>query len=182
MERRTALSMVLSAVDRIDAFVGLVGRFTAWLTLALVLLVAFNVIARYLFSAGTVATQELEWHILAVTALIGMSYGVNRGDEVRVDMLYARYGSRSRAVVNLLSAVLTFLVALFLFKVSLGYVSQSYAFLEGSPDPGGLSYRFVLKAFIPIGFGLLALQAVVQTGKAARELSEAGVGNARSPE
>ena len=126
--------------------------------------------------------QELEWHLLAVTALIGMSYGVNRGDEVRVDMLYSRYGPRAKAVVDLVSAVLTILVALFLFKVSLAYVAQSYAFLEGSPDPGGLSYRFVLKAFIPIGFALLALQAVVQIAKAVGEFSRSGSGNARSRE
>ena len=174
MSRSTISTFVGWVVDRIDMFVGLVGRCTAWLTLALVLLVAVNVLARYLFSAGTVAMQELEWHLLAVTALIGMSYGVNRGDEVRVDMLYSRYGPRSKAVVDLVSAVLTILVALFLLKVSLAYVSQSYSFLEGSPDPGGLSYRFVLKAFIPIGFSLLALQAIVQIAKAVRELSQSG--------
>ncbi len=33
---------------------------------------------------------------------------------------------------------------------------------EGSPDPGGLPYRFLLRAFIPLGFALLALQAAAQ--------------------
>ncbi len=152
----------------VDLTVDLAGRLASWLTLGLVLLVAFNVLARYLFSAGTVALQELEWHVLALIALVGMSYGINRGDEVRVDMLYARYGPRTKAVVDAVSAVLMLLVALYLAKLSLGYVAQSYRFNEGSPDPGGLPYRFVLKAAIPLGFALLALQAVVEFVKAVR--------------
>lgn len=160
-------------IDRLETFVELVGRLAAWLVLGLVLLVAFNVLARYMFSAGTVALQELEWHMLAVTALIGMSYGINRGDEVRVDMLYAGYSPRTKAVVDILSAVLMLLVALFIIKVSIGYVQQSYAYNEGSPDPGGLPYRFILKALIPIGFFLLALQSVAQIAKAIRAYKQA---------
>lgn len=161
------------AVDRIDEFVDLVGRTAAWLVLGLVMLVAFNVLARYMFSAGTVALQELEWHVLAVTALVGMSYGINRGDEVRVDMLYGNYGPRTKAAVDMLSAVLMLLVAVFIVKVSFGYVAQSYAYHEGSPDPGGLPYRYLLKALIPLGFVLLALQAVVEIAKAMRAFSKA---------
>ncbi|MBU1212127.1 MAG: TRAP transporter small permease subunit [Alphaproteobacteria bacterium] len=158
------------AVDRIELLVELVGRTVAWLVLGLVMLVAINVLARYMFSAGTVALQELEWHVLAVTALVGMSYGINRGDEVRVDMLYGSYGPRTKAAVDLLSGVLMLLVAAFIVKVSLGYVAQSYAYQEGSPDPGGLPYRYMLKALIPFGFVLLALQAIVEIAKALRAL------------
>lgn len=157
---------ILTVIDRIDSFVGLVGKLTAWLVLGLVMLVAFNVLARYVFSIGTVALQELEWHCMAVTALIGMSYGINRGDEVRVDILYAGYGPRTKAAVDALSAVLTIFVALILAHLSMAYVAQSYAFNEGSPDPGGLACRYILKAFLPFGFALLALQAVVQTARA----------------
>ncbi len=153
-------------VGLIDKFVGWVGRIVAWATVGLVLLVAYNVLARYLFSVGSVGLQELEWHMLALTALIGMSYGVNRGDEVRVDMLYARYGPRTKAIVDIFSAGLMLFVAVFLAYKALAYVGQSYQFNEGSPDPGGLPYRFVLKSFIPIGFVLLALQSVVEIAKA----------------
>ena len=102
---------LMSVVGRIDSFVGLAGRVTAWLVLGLVLLVAFNVLLRYGFAVGTVASQELEWHIMAVTALIGMSYGINRGDEVRVDILYADYGPRMKAAVDVLAGVLTYFIA-----------------------------------------------------------------------
>lgn len=159
-----------SLINHADGLVGQAGRLTAWVGLGLVLLVAFDVLARYLFSYGTVALQELEWHILAVTALIGMSYGLHRGDDVRVDILYARMGSRKKALVDLLSAVLTLVLAAVIIKLSLPYVMQSYSLAEGSPDPGGLPHRFLLKAFIPIGFLLLAIQAAVQVHRMALAL------------
>ena len=149
-------------IDHADMLVGRVGRLASWLGLMLVLLVAFDVLARYLFAYGSVALQELEWHLLAATALIGMSYTLHRGEEVRVDILYARFRPSARRLVDLLTAALTLALSLIVIKLSLAYVNQSYALGEGSPDPGGLPYRFVLKALIPLGFMLLAIQAVVQ--------------------
>ena len=43
---------------------------------------------------------------------------------------------------------------------SLHYVEQSYVISEQSQDPGGLPYRFLLKALIPVGFALLLAQSV----------------------
>ncbi|MCC0007821.1 MAG: TRAP transporter small permease subunit [Hyphomicrobiaceae bacterium] len=153
-------------VSRLDVLVAWFGRQIAWLVLALVALVAANVLGRYLFSAGTVALQELEWHLMAVLALVGISYGINRGEEVRVDMLYAHYGRRTKALVDALSAVLMTAVAALLFWLSLSYVGQSYTLGEGSPDPGGLPDRYLLKAMMPVGFALLAAQGLVDLAKA----------------
>lgn len=156
---------ISGVIGGLDWFVERVGRFAAWLGVALVLLVAFNVLARYLLSAGTVGLQELEWHLLAVCALIGMSYGLNRGEEVRVDLLYEKFSERQKTFVNLFAALLTLAIAVILLILSIPYVEQSLSNSEGSPDPGGLPYRYVLKAFIPLGFFLLALQSIVEIYK-----------------
>jgi TRAP-type mannitol/chloroaromatic compound transport system permease small subunit len=149
-------------IDHADMLVGRAGRLASWLGLMMVLLVAFDVLARYLFAYGSIALQELEWHLLAAIALMGMSYTLHRGEEVRVDILYVRFGPAARRLVDLLTAALTVALSLIIIKLSLAYVNQSYALGEGSPDPGGLPYRFVLKALIPLGFVLLTIQAIVQ--------------------
>ncbi len=161
-------------VDRIDLLVAWIGNLISWLALALVVLVAANVLARYLLSAGTVALQELEWHLMAVLALVGLSYGINRGEQVRVDMLYARFSLRTKAIVDAASAIMMTAIALIMIKLSIGYFGQSFALKEGSPDPGGLPYRFLLKSLLPFGFALLAAQGVVELGKAIRKLGFAG--------
>jgi len=145
---------------RIEALIDGVGRATLYLALAMIALVATNVLLRYAFSFGSVWSQELEWHLLAAVILLGMSYAIQRGDNVRVDVFYADFGPRLKFLVDLLSGVLMLLIAGLFVKLSWPYVMQSYSIGEGSPDPGGIPLRWMVKGLIPIGFTLLALQAL----------------------
>lgn len=150
----------LVAVRRIEALIDAVGRATLYLTLAMIGLVAVNVLLRYSLSFGSVWSQELEWHLLAAVILFGMSYALQRGDNVRVDVFYADFSPRAKFVVNLVSGVLTLAIALLFIKLSASYVAQSWAIGETSADPGGIPWRWAVKGLIPLGFGLLALQTV----------------------
>ena len=138
------------------------GRFASWCGLALVFVVAGNVFARYLFNVGSVGIQELEWHLVSPIALIGMSYAMRKGEHVRVDFLYDQMSDSVKQIVDLFTAVLMAAFSIIIVVLSMTYIEQSFSLMEGSPDPGGLPYRWVLKAFIPLGFGLLALQSVSQ--------------------
>ncbi len=146
----------------VDRLVDLLGRAASWLTLAIVLLMATNVLLRYAFGIGSVWAQELEWHLLAPLVLVGMTYALNKGEHVRVDVFYARYSPRLQAAVDMLTALLAVVIAGLLIRYAIGYVMQSYSIDEVSQDPGGLTHRWVLKALIPLGFALFALQASAQ--------------------
>ena len=152
--------LAASAGDAIDRFIDRVGQATAWICLAIVLVVATNVILRYLFRIGPMSLQELEWHLMSPIALIGMSYALRHNDHVRVDIFYDGFSLRLRAIIDLAAAVLTVIVSVIIIKLSINFVYQAYSLGEGSPDPGGLPYRFLLRSFIPLGFILLAVQAV----------------------
>jgi len=149
-----------SAMAGIESLIDFVGRATLWVVLAMITLVAVNVLLRYAFSFGSVWAQELEWHLLAALILFGMSYALQRGENVRVDLFYANYGPRLKFAVDVVSVLLTLAVALLFIKLSIGYVGQSYVIGETSPDPGGIPWRWAVKALIPIGYSLLALQSV----------------------
>jgi len=131
--------------------------------LALVLLVAGNVLLRYAFSFSPVSMQELEWHLVSPIALLGMSYAVYHRADVRVDFLYDRFGVRSQAAIDLISGLLTLAIGVIIAWLAVPYVMQAYDIGEGSPDPGGLPYRYLVKTFIPIGFSLLAVQGLIDT-------------------
>ncbi|WP_322628886.1 TRAP transporter small permease subunit [Halothiobacillus sp.] len=146
---------------RLDRVVELIGRATAWLTLLLVLLVAFDVGARYLFHVSWVSEQEFEWHILAIIALIAASYTLQQGEHVRVDIFYQHYSERTKLWLDVVvPALIVIPIGLFIAYMSLHFVEMSYTINEGSPDPGGLPDRWLLKAFVPIGFALVALQGL----------------------
>lgn len=164
---------MVRVADAIDVAIDAIGRVVAWTCLALVLVMAGNVLLRYSLATGSVWAQELEWHLMSPIALVGMSYALRHGEHVRVDVLFARFGPRTRAVIDALSAALAVAVALIVIQLSVGYVGQSVAQNEGSANPGGIPYRYLLKALIPIGFALLALQSLAALVRAVARLRAA---------
>jgi TRAP-type mannitol/chloroaromatic compound transport system permease small subunit len=162
--------MRIGVAEAIDTFIDRLGMITAWTSFALVLVMATNVLLRYLFSTGSVWAQELEWHLLVPISLLGMSYALRHGEHVRVDIFFARYPQRTKIIVELLTAVTSLVISLIIIKLSWTYVLQSYVQDEGSANPGGIPYRYALKALIPIGFALFALQSLADVIKSARHL------------
>lgn len=155
------MKTLIKAADIIDAFIDWTGRVTSWLVLVLVLLIAAQVLLRYTMSIGAVWAQELEWHLLAVIALCGVAYTQKEDAHVRVDILFQKFSKRTQQWIEFLTAVLVMTpLSLYIAWVAVGFVMQSYNMNEISPDPGGLQYRFALKAFVIVGFGLLAIQSV----------------------
>jgi TRAP-type mannitol/chloroaromatic compound transport system permease small subunit len=150
----------LSVRSGIERFTDLVGRATSWLALVIVVLMATNVILRYSFSYGSVWAQELEWHLLAPLIMFGIAYALLHGEHVRVDVLYDKFSERTKLWVEIVSQVLCVLISLVIIWLSIKYVQQAYAVNEQSPDPGGLTHRWILKAIIPLGFGFLVLQCI----------------------
>jgi TRAP-type mannitol/chloroaromatic compound transport system permease small subunit len=146
----------------IDALVDVSGRIVAWVMLALVLLMSANVLLRYLFSMGSVASQELEWHLMSPIVLIGMAYALLHDGHLRVDLIYVKLPERARLAVDFAASLIGVVFSGLVIYLAWKYVLQSYAIGEGSPDPGGLPYRYVLKAFIPLGFALLLLYSIAE--------------------
>jgi TRAP-type mannitol/chloroaromatic compound transport system permease small subunit len=160
------MSALETLAARIDTFTNVIGRVTAWSTFALVLVMAANVLLRYLFSTGSVWAQELEWHLMAPICLFGMSYALRHGEHVRVDVVYGGFSERTKQIVNFITAILAIIVSIIIIRLSWNYVGQSWAIGESSANPGGIPYRYLLKALIPIGFVLLAVQSVAEGARA----------------
>ena len=155
------MNFLKALARRIDALNDWVGQGVAWVTLALVLVVFVDVVMRYLFKTSFVFTQEMEWHLFAFIFLMGAGYTLLRDGHVRVDIIYQRLGLKGRAWINLLGVVF-FLIpgCLMIIETSLKFVLNSWSILEGSPDPGGIPFRFIVKGTIPVGFSLLLLQGL----------------------
>ena len=153
---------VLKIVSRwIDSLNEWVGRGVSWVTLGLVVVVFVDVLMRYILNVSFVFTQELEWHLFGFIFLIGAGYTLLHDGHVRVDIIYQRLGWRGRAWVNL-CGVLLFLIpgCIMVISTSWKFTMNSFAILEGSPDPGGIPFRFILKGCIPVGFALLLFQGI----------------------
>lgn len=138
-----------------------VGRTVSRLAVLLVLVVFGNVVLRYLFHASFVFLHELEWHLFALLFLLGGGYTLLKEGHVRVDIVYQRLGARSRAWINLAGVLLLLLPGCWLvIATGVPFAVSSFRMGEGSPDPGGIQFRFVLKSIISLAFLLIGLQGV----------------------
>ncbi|MEM8538531.1 MAG: TRAP transporter small permease subunit [Pseudomonadota bacterium] len=152
------MRVALRLADAIDALTRAASKLAAALLLILIALVFFNVFGRYVISASPIWAQELEWHLLAPIALLGITVLMLEGGHVRVDMLYERLPETARQALVLFSMLCGVMIAGLFIKYSAGFVESAWQVREGSPDPGGLPGRFVLKALLPVCFALLGLQ------------------------
>jgi TRAP-type mannitol/chloroaromatic compound transport system permease small subunit len=151
-----AIKAITRLIDSINEWVG---SGVAWVTLGLVLVVFVDVVMRYLLNKSFVFTQELEWHLFGFIFLIGAGYTLLHDGHVRVDIIYQRLGIKGRAWTNLLGVIL-FLIpgCIMVISTSWQFAANSFSMMEGSPDPGGIPFRFIIKGCIPVGFTLLLLQ------------------------
>ncbi len=134
------------------------GKLTALLFLCLLANVAYDVVTRYVFNDVSIGMQELEWHLFSAMFLLGVPYALAVGGHVRVDLIYERLGSRPKAWIDLLGTlILLFPFCLLVATYGVDFAREAYLLGERSGDPGGLAYRWIIKAMIPVSFGFMAL-------------------------
>ena len=185
------MAVILGISRVIDWITAAVGRLTWWISLAMVLIGAFNVITRYAFNFianvfGTDVAQALSGNrylsiqtfAFDLVFMLGASYVLSRDGHVRVDIVYSQFGPRVRAWIDTLgSALFVIPFALFGIDFSRGYVASSLGRLESSADPGGIPV-YLFKLLIPIMFVMLIVQAISEIIKHSAFL--AGVANSGS--
>ena len=93
------------------------GNIASLLLVLLVLIMSFNVAARYLFSASSIGIEELSWHFYAAIFLLGIPYALQSGAHVRVDVFYERFSARNQIIVDIVGT-LVFLIPTCLVAVS----------------------------------------------------------------
>ena len=143
---------------RIDAGVRRVGEAVSWVWLVLLVVIVANVTLRYVFGAGRIEFEELQWHLYSVGFLAALAYGLESDDHVRVDVLHERLSLRAKAWVDLYGLLLLFFPFVTLVCIyAVPFVAVSFESAEISSSPGGLPYRWLIKAALFAGFAFLAL-------------------------
>lgn len=154
-------------IQCLDTLNRCVGQLLAWLTLAMVVLVATVVLMRTLVGVGSIALQESITYLHATVLMLCLGYNLQQSAHVRVDVFYARFNSVQKAWVDALGSILFLLpFSLFLTWISLPFAINAWKIHETSADPGGLPLVFLLKTLIPVSGLLLSAQALSETLRA----------------
>ena len=134
----------------VDNFIQAVGNYVCWLNVVLILVILAQVTLRYGFGRGQIILEELQWHLYAVAVMFAISYGVVTDGHVRMDLIYSGRSQKAKEWIEVfgqLFFVLPLSVILLLKGVEL--VESAWRVNETSPSPGGLPWRWAIKAALP---------------------------------
>ena len=135
--------------------------------------IVVNVCARYLFGAGRIEFEEIQWHLYSVGFLLALGYGVTADTHIRVDVLHERFSDRMKAWIDLYALVLfvaPFVALMLIYGVP--FVEDSFRRGEVSASPGGLPFRWLIKSMLVVGFSLLGLATLSRITRLASYLAK----------
>jgi len=158
----SALLQLSRGIDRLTEFIG---RWVAWLVLAAVVISAGNATVRKVFNTSSNAWLEVQWYLFSAVFLLAAGYTLLRQEHVRIDVILSRFSRRTQVKIELFG-LLCFLLpmAITVIDLVLPLVLRAYTSGEMSSNAGGL-IRWPVFALVPVGFSLLALQAVSEVIK-----------------
>ena len=151
-----------TALRRLDAAVGRVSRLAAGLgaviALAILGIVIYAVVMRYLFAAPQVWTDEMASFLMVLMVMLGVAETLRRGEHIGVDLLTGRLGPRGRRLVEIWSMAAVLVVSGVLFASALGMTRFSR--LVGIVSEGHMEVpMWIPQSSILIGMALLIIAA-----------------------
>ncbi len=153
--------MLLKIEKWINRFTDIIGGIATVTMLLMLGNVFYDAIMRYLFNTGSIAMQEMEWHLFSIVFMFGIAYALKEDGHVRVDILYDRWSPRTQAVINIAGTLLMLIpLSALIVEGSIWFVHEAFASGEISGDPGGLTHTWLIKAVIPVSFVFLIISAI----------------------
>ena len=154
------MTLLLKLSQLIDWLNERVGKGVFWLVLIMTLVSAANATVRFTFNYSSNGLLEIQWYMYAAIFLLAAGYTLKKNEHVRIDVLSSKLSPRGLAIIDIIGSLFFLLpMVVLVLWLSLPLVAESIRITEMSANSGGL-IRWPVKALLPIGFSLLALQAV----------------------
>lgn len=151
---------ILRFVDSISDSTGKIAR---WFAVALVALMTFEVIMRYIFGRPNLWVHDLVIMMGAGLYALAFAYAQRHRAHVRVDVFYTRLSLRGRAFIDVLGGLLIFSpLIILLIYTSISWAEHAWAVDEKLPITGWYPPLAPLRTVVVIGFIVLALQGMAQ--------------------
>ena len=154
-------------IRRIDGFSIRVGEIIAWLTLPLMLAMAYEIFVRYAFTAPTDWAYDISRMLYGAMFMLGAGYALQKGVHIRSDFLYRNWSVRTQAMVDITMYVFLFLPAMLIaIWVSTEWAWKAIENGERGMDTTWMPYLGPIKAALPVGILFLMIQGISELLKA----------------
>lgn len=151
---------VLYVIDRISA---VSGKVSAWLIVALTLVVSIEVFKRYILNAPTAWIYDFNNMLYGTLFMMCGAYTLAQAGHVRADFVYIYLSPRGQAAIDLLLYLLFFVPGILaLIYAGYGYALDSWRIGEHSTVTADGPPVYHFKSVIPIAGALVMMQGVAE--------------------
>ncbi|MDB5934922.1 MAG: sugar transporter [Massilia sp.] len=132
----------------------------SWALLIAVIVCAGNALVRYIFKLSSNSWLEIQWYLFAAVFMLASAHTLKRDEHVRIDVITSHFAKRTQVWIDLVGYLLFLLpVCLVVLYYGVPFALYSMRTAEMSSSAGGLIV-WPVKLLVPLGFGLLMLQAL----------------------
>jgi TRAP-type mannitol/chloroaromatic compound transport system permease small subunit len=153
--------ILLRAIRSIDRFTDRTGTVVSWLSIPLVLVVSYEVIARYVFNSPTSWSFEITYMSYGTLFMLGAAYALHKGAHIRTDFFWEKFSVRRKGLIDSVAYIVFFFPSLaMLFAFSLEEAVYAFEVGETSDQTPWRPLLWPYKAVIPLACLLLLVQGV----------------------
>lgn len=151
---------LIRAIDRVSFAIGGVA---ALLVIVLVVLMVYDAVARYAFSAPTWWAFDVATYLMGACFVLSTGYTLSRDAHVRVDLLYDHIPRRVLTIVDLIGFTLIVLpVTAWIASGLWSYFYDSFLTSERSGSSAWNPRVWPFRLVLFIGFAALCLQVLAE--------------------
>ncbi len=145
----------------LDRGLSLAGMIGAWLSIPLICIIIFDIVTRRFLVLGSTKLQEMEWHLHAALFLLALGFGYLRNSHVRIEVVRERFPQIWKARLEV-AGITLFLIpyAALVIWFGVDFAERSFHMNEVSSALTGLTHRWIIKSFVPLGMLLLLAAGV----------------------
>lgn len=152
------LARVLKFQDGVSEFIG---KAVSWLCLAMIAVLMYEVIGRYLFNNPTEWAHESTTMLYGTFCILGGVYTHVHNGHVRCEVVYQMFPPRGRAVLDVITGLVGLAIFGVFFFVALDFALESWMRGEHSSKSTWAPPIYPFKSVLPLAALLIWLQSLV---------------------
>lgn len=157
---------LINTVNAIDKFTDRTGVLIAWLNLPLVVVVAWEVIARYFFHAPTIWSFDVTYMLYGTIFMLGAAYALHKGAHIRTDFFYEKWTVKTKGMVDSISYLVFFFPSIAMLLIASGNEAwYAWTIQETSEQTPWRPILWPYKSVVPVTCVLLLVQGLSEVIK-----------------
>ena len=157
---------LVAVSKKIDLFTTLSGNVIGWMIIPMILSLAYEVIARYVFGAPTIWAYDMTFMLYGAFFMLGSSYTLKNKGHIRTDMFYDSWHPKTQATVDLVCyAFLFFPFTLIFTIVGWEYFYKAFTTNERFVSSPWMAITWPFKMTLPLTGFLLTIQGISEVCK-----------------